>query len=355
MADLSSKPSAPPAADRDDDVVERRTLRDYYIILRERLWIALPLALLISIGYGYKQMQAIPMYYSRATMQFEKPDTVVNIQGVVDPSVRSDIDMNTNLQVLQSNTLAVKVRESFTPAEQLILKRSNLAQSPPGTDPSTVGIDMGSMTPSPSRASFIISIAVTHRDPDAAALVANKYVDTFMQYLIRRMSGGNEVAVEFLKTQADRLRQESELADAALQKYMKDKNLISLDSSMNLVSENLRRAAGFREDAKLNLLRIDEKMKQIEAFQTENRNLLEIAEIGNHATVAPLKAQLNKLNQDMSLLTERYFEKHPRVIDKINEITVTEIAMKRAVEQAIAELRTRQAEYRQNVKTYEEE
>lgn len=355
MADASSKPPVPPAADRDDEVVERRTLRDYYIILRERLWIALPLALLISIGYGYKQMQATPMYSARATMQFEKPDTVVNIQGVVDPSVRSDIDMNTNLQILQSNTLAARVRDSFTPEEQMILKRAALKSSPPGTDPSAVGIDMGWMSPSPSRASFIISINVSHRDPEAAAVVANKYVDVFMQYLIRKMSGGNDVAVEFLTKQADRLRQESEAADAALQKYMKDKNLISLDSSMNLVSENLRRAAGFREDAKLNLLRIDEKMKQIETFQAENKNLLEIAEIGSHFAVAPLKAQLNKLNQDMSLLAERYFEKHPRVIEKTNEITVTESDLRRAIDQAIAELRTRQAEVRQSVKTYEEE
>jgi hypothetical protein len=75
------------------------------------------------------------MFFARATMQFEKPDTVVNIQGVVDSSVRSDIDMNTHLQVLQSNTLAARVREAFSPQELLILKRANLKQSPPGTDP----------------------------------------------------------------------------------------------------------------------------------------------------------------------------------------------------------------------------
>src|SRR5688572_27063303 len=109
MAEAPSKP-VPTPRERDDDVVERRTLRDYYIILRERLWIALPLALLISIGYGYKQMQVTPMYSARATMQFEKPDTVVNIQGVVDPTIRSDIDLNTNLQVLQTNKIATLVR-----------------------------------------------------------------------------------------------------------------------------------------------------------------------------------------------------------------------------------------------------
>ncbi len=355
MADVPPKSHLPPANDRDDDVVERRTLRDYYIILRERLWIALPLALLISIGYGYRQMQVMPMYSARATMQFEKPETVVNIQGVSDANVRSDIDLNTNLQLLSSNSLAAKVRESFTPEEQLVLKQAALKRAPPGTDPASVGIDMGYMTPSPSRASFIITINVTHADPDAAALVANKYVDTFMRFLMRKTDLSTNVAVEFLTEQADRLRKESEAADQALQKYMKEKNLISLDSSMNLVAERLRRAAGFRDEAQQRVRVIDEKMRQIASYQTENRNLLEIAEIGGHFAVAPLKSQLNKLNQDLSLLAERYFEKHPKMIEKTNEINVTESELGRAVTQAIAELRTRQAEAKQSLKSAEEE
>ncbi len=355
MADVPSKPPQPPAAARDDDVVERRTLRDYYIILRERLWIALPLALLISIGYGYRQMQETPMYAARATMQFEKPETFVNIQTVADATVRSDVDLNTNIQLLSSNSLHAKVRESFTPEEQLILKRAELKKHPPGTDPASVGINMGSMRPSPSRASFIITIDVTHEDPDAAALIANKYVTTFMLFLMKKTDISTNDAVVFLKDQAERLKKESEQADLVLQKYMKEKNLISLDSSMNLVSERLRRAAGFRDEAHQRLRAIDEKIKQIETYQAENRNLLEIAEIGGHFAVAPLKATLNKLNQELSLLAERYFEKHPKMIEMSNVINVTEIDLNKAKEQAIAEIRARQAEARQHVKATEAE
>ena len=46
MAEPSSPLFSTTSSIRDDDpLVERRTLRDYCIILRERLWIALPLAL----------------------------------------------------------------------------------------------------------------------------------------------------------------------------------------------------------------------------------------------------------------------------------------------------------------------
>jgi uncharacterized protein involved in exopolysaccharide biosynthesis len=141
MADSPIKPPPPAShasADRDDELVQRRSFRDYYIILRERIWIALPLALLVSIGYGYMQMQVPRMYAASATMQFEKPDTIVTTVGVVDQAVRSDIDLNTYLQILSSGKLRAKVMESFTPEERKILQRAALKNSPPGTPPSSV-------------------------------------------------------------------------------------------------------------------------------------------------------------------------------------------------------------------------
>src|SRR4051794_22813150 len=113
MADAVSKPPPPPApppqANPDDDVVERRTLRDYYIILRERLWIALPLALLISVGYGYKKMQVAPVFQAQATMKFDKPERVVTTVGVRDEGINSDVELNTQIKVLESQMLRAKV------------------------------------------------------------------------------------------------------------------------------------------------------------------------------------------------------------------------------------------------------
>ena len=109
MAAFDPLPSAGPSKSattslhgNDNQVVERRSLRDYYIIIRERLWIALPIALLVGLGVGYWQAQETPLYSSSATMQFERPDRVVLNEQVVDNSVRSDADLNTYLQILNS-------------------------------------------------------------------------------------------------------------------------------------------------------------------------------------------------------------------------------------------------------------
>ena len=128
-----TKATRPPAPVHDDEtVVERRTLRDYYIILRERVWVALPIAILLSVGYFYMQARKTPIYEAVASLQFEKPETVVTSQGVVDPSIRSDQDLNTYIRDIDSNRLRASVIESFTP-------EANLDLAGPSGEPVRIG------------------------------------------------------------------------------------------------------------------------------------------------------------------------------------------------------------------------
>ena len=358
MAETTTKPpppASPPSADRDDELVQRRTFRDYYIILRERTWIALPLALLISIGYGYLQMQTPALYSSSATMQFEKPDTIVTTVGVVDQSVRSDVDLNTYLQILGSGKLRAKVLESFTPEERKILQRTALKRMPPGTSPAAVGLPLGGVGFSSLHNSFLIGVNVTHEDPEAAALVANSYVKQFMTYLIENAGGRNDAAIDYLNQQADRLRKESEEADGKLQQYMKEKNLISLDSSQNMVADALKSAYGHLQEARLSLLHIEEMVKQVEAFTAAGKNMFEISYIASYGAVPSLKGQLDGLLQAQARLTERYLEKHPLMIDNANNIAITQEQLDKAIALAIAALYAQRDEARQSVKTYQTE
>lgn len=137
MVTASKTPSrARGDAQADEPMSERRTLRDYAIILRERFWIALPLALLVSIGLGYMKARQVPLYQSTATMRFEKPAVVVGRgPNVTDESVRGFVDLNTYLQELGSASMRERVINSLTPEEARILQRPYLQDLQPGQEP----------------------------------------------------------------------------------------------------------------------------------------------------------------------------------------------------------------------------
>ena len=85
---------------------------------------------------------------------------------------------------------------------------------------------LGSIDPRAVRASFLIKITAIHRDPEAAALVANRYVDQFMQYLLDSVGGKNEYAVEYLRHRGEQVRKEAEAAEQKLQEYMREHHLV---------------------------------------------------------------------------------------------------------------------------------
>ena len=358
MADLSRNHSSGLPPKDEEDAVERRTLRDYYIILRERLWIALPLALIVAIGSGYYQSRQTPKYEARATMQFEKPETVVTAQGVVDQSVRSDIDLNTYLEIFNSQKMRTRVAESFTPDEIKVLHRATLKRLPPGqTVPTPQKADglLGSVGIAAVRNSFLISVTSRNEDPEAAALVANAYVRQFTSYLQDWVGGKNDDALNFLRERAVALEKEFKADEDRLQAYMRDNKLVSLDKSVDMVSSGLLSINNDLTNARLKVLHLENLAKQIESYRAENRPILEVSAISSRPVVIGLRNQINELQQSQSLLNERYLERHPQVIDVANKIAVTQEHLDQAIVDAIADIAANLAEARQTVKTLEAE
>jgi len=358
MADSSrNNPASIPPKD-EEDAVERRTLRDYYIILRERLWIALPLALIVAIGTGYYQSRETPMYAASATMQFEKPETVVTAQGVVDQTVRSDVDLNTYLQIFNSQKMRTRIAESFSPDEIKILHRPALKNLAPGqTIPTPQRADglLGSVSIDAVRNSYLISVTARNQDPEAAALVANAYVRQFMSYLQENVGGKNDDALKFLKDRALALEKEFKADEDRLQAYMRDNKLVSLDKSVDMVSSGLLSINANLTSARLVVLNLENLAKQIETYRAENRPIFEVSAIASRPSVASLRIQINELQQAQSLLNERYLERHPKVIDVANKIAVIQEHLDQAVVDAFADIAANLAEARQTVKTLEAE
>ncbi len=336
----------------DNQVVERRSLRDYYVILRERLWIALPVALLVSLSFGYYKAQETPMYSSVATMQFERPERVVISEQVVDTTVRSDMDLNTYIQILTSGRLRTMVAQSLTPDEIKILQRPYLNELAPGASPPPVGGLLGSMAPQSIRNSFLINISVTNRDPEGAALIANRYVEQFMRYLLENVGGKNEDAVVYLRSRAEELRKESEAAEGHLQDYRRKHNLVSLDNSINIISERLRAINATLTKARLERIDVETLLGQIERMQQQNGNLLEISYISAYGNIPALKNQLADLGNQQSMLSERYLERHPKMLSVANSIDIITEQIKHDIEQSLSDLRTQYEKLKETETSY---
>lgn len=325
---------------QEDPVTERRTLRDYIIILRERFWIAFPLALLVSIGMGYHKASQTPLFQSAATLQFERPQITTGTQSVAEVGVRAAIDLNTYLQVLGSADMRGRVVRSLTPDEIRILQRPYLSDLEPGQEPPTAAAALGSLSINDVPDSYIARLSVVHRDGEAAALIANRFLDEFMRYILERRFEGASGASDFLEERANQLRLDAEAADRALQDYQRRYNLVSLDNSTNLVRNRLIAADQALTQARLERIRVSEILNQVDSYRSQGRDMMEISFISGYGTVSDIAVRLSELRKNQSILAERYLERHPRMILAANEIAITEQQLESQITSAIADLRS---------------
>ncbi len=337
----TSLPPGAKAPGKDDEIIERRTLRDYYIILRERLWIALPLALTVALGLVYYQSRETPMYRSTATMHFDKSVTVLRQDSkVYNPDVENEVMLNTYIKMIGSETLRNQVRASLTPEEQKTLLKPFVKDLPPGATPPSVDVAMASPSVQSTRNNFIIEISVAHRDRDAAALLTNRYVDQFIQMLLNKVGTSNDEALVFLKKRAADLQQQAQDSDKNLADFVRNNDMITYDTSTNVVSARLMSANTDLQRARMEHRTIQDQLALIERYQGEKRNLLEINFIAGYGSIPDLRKQLEGLQRDQTLLAERYLERHPLMIKSASAIAVVQEQLDTAINLAIADLKT---------------
>ncbi len=345
MPDAPPSKSPPAAAGHHGrdyyDPGERRVLRDYLIILRERLWIALPVALVVAVCFCYLKLRQPEEFLSRATMRFEKPDRIVTTEYVSNPAVQSEVDINTNIETLRSNRLRERVLRSFTDEEVKILQRPYLAGLPPGSSPPPASASLGIVEVGAVTKSLLIAVTVIHRDPEAAKLVADRFVEQFMQFLVEEVGGKNEYAVDYLNKRAEQLRIEAEEDSLRLQRYMQDQKLVSLDESTNLVNGRLQATEVELTRTRLARLELQTQLSQVEAYRKGNRDMLEISFIGAFDQVSSLKTQITELSREQAALSERYLELHPRMIDINNRLSIVREQLSSVIQLATADLKTR--------------
>jgi succinoglycan biosynthesis transport protein ExoP len=115
---------------------------------------------------------------------------------------------------------------------------------------------------------------------------------------------------------------------------------------VNIVTDRLKALNSALENAGQERLGLETLFNQVQAYKKDGRDLLQIAYIANHGTVPGIRAHLDDLASAQAALSERYLERHPKMIDVTNAIQVAQDQLNQAIDLAIQELETSLAKAR---------
>lgn len=309
----------------------------------ERWWIGAITAVVAVVLFVVFQPTPEIVYQTEASLLFEtRQNKVLPVQAVVDTTVTRDVELNIHLEQIRSQTFFEALQASFTPDEVEKIQRPYRDPQNPSAPPPSLGSILASRVRVYARKNTtIMGIVVTHRDPEAAALIANRYARKYIDFNIDLAMTGTNSAIVFLRNQAEDTRKEVEEAERNLQQYRAKYNMAALGENQNVVLKKVGSLGESLVGAQLNLVTLEAQLEKVENYLRSGGDLREISFINNFGGIAATRGQIEQLLGARRLLEERYLAEHPRMKDNALALDIARKQLATDLDLAIADLRTR--------------
>ena len=308
-----------------------RSLQDYLLILRERIWYIIVVFLVVFSSALVYTVSATRIYQSTATVQLLRDDpTVMHVQDVVDTQIRGAEDLNTQVKLLESANLIDKVAERLT-GDDL---RQFLAPYQDGgeDDPVTPhGLIAKNREVIPQRLSLVLGVQFEHPDREIAAKVANYFVDEFINFNNRQRIEESLKAVDDLKVRAEDQKQKVDELARGLQRYREENNMVSLDDRRDIVTDRLKALGMNVTTLSTDLKNVEVRWNQLNERAGNLEALSELPFIASDPLISSLKQQVSAENISIAELKERYRAKHPRMIEAQRKLSQTQEELENAI------------------------
>ncbi len=316
----------------------QRSLNDYLLILRERIWYVVVVFLVVfssALVYTFSQTK---IYESVASVQVLRKDpTVMQSEAVVDTAIRGTEDLNTLVKIMESALIIKRVADRIT-GEDL---RQFMAPYEKGRwgDPLTpLEVLGGNRRIVPLRLSLVVQVAYRHPDPVIAARIANMFVDELMQWNSRMRIDDTMDAVTDLHVRVENQRKLVDEGAAELAAYRAKNDMVSLDQRRDTVTERLKQLSLFSAQNQARMSEAEVRLNQVKERKAAGGNLTDLPFIAQNPIVSQLMAKIAVLQIDVAQLRERYREKHPTMIEATNSLAQAERELARAIDSAAASI-----------------
>jgi succinoglycan biosynthesis transport protein ExoP len=370
--------------DYDNYPTSRIHLREYWRVIRRRLWLIIGLTLISSVLAAIYMARKQDTYVAEARVQVDLESGMANGSGkgnqvFVSAPVNDPNYFNTQLQILTGpgllrrvvRTLDLEHNSDFfrVPDSQRrstwqnLLRMFNLGgrSEAPQTPITYTAADanaiapppiredqaeaeklqpfvsnlQGSMRVEPVRETRLIDISFYHSDPAIAAKVVNTIADTFVLSNLEKKTNANSTEAEFLQKRVADLQADIRNGEERLVNYAKNNQIISLDSNQNTVVERL---VGLNQQ----LLQAESDRKAAEAAYkaAQTPGAAEAMLKESAATASQADATIEQLKQRRIQLLAKTTEEWPEVKEIDRQIADLEKLGKESRAQNISTLLT---------------
>jgi chain length determinant protein EpsF len=158
-----------------------------------------------------------------------------------------------------------------------------------------------------SRDSNAIELSYQGADPQFAALIANAYMQAYVDTTLEMRVEPAKRYAEMFNEQSKSLREKLEQAQSRLSAFQQDKKLMATDERLDI--ENARLAELSNQLVIMQAAAIDSASRNVQAIESGDR----LQEVLNNPVVVNLKAEISRAEANLKEMQARFGEAYPQV------------------------------------------
>jgi polysaccharide biosynthesis transport protein len=266
----------------------------FYHLLLSKAWVIILVMILILFAAIAYLITTPKIYESRAVIEVaQETPKVNNIQDFNDGAAdKSPEVLKTVEQALLSETLLLRVVKangldkdpSFAPP-----KKDGSAY----LDTELVGRFERKVNVKVRRSTRLIDVTLGDTDPQRAKQLAESLVREFVNQSFEQELGLSETASDYLRVEADRLKQKLQNAEQAVQNFREQYNAVSLEDKQNIIVEKLKDLNLKVTEAKEERLKLESDVATIKQGKAKTpEELLMLPSVAALPVVAALRQEL---------------------------------------------------------------
>ena len=300
--------------------------REYFHAVVDRLWVVILCLILSAIYAGYNLTKSETTYRARSVIFIEQESARIldpKLTQVRDEQIRSIDMINTVVDLLRSYPFAQRV------AARLKLDQDPRFLSAAGisakdASPDRVAAALNGMSSAVFRTQTrLIDLYLTTPDPNLSVKLANAFADEYIRYVFERRTEASKSATQFLLEEADRLRKRMRVSEEAMQSFRERERAASIENMLSTAQSQLTDINATQANLEQKIFQIDSDLAIIRGGEQSLEQLLSLPSIASEPKVVQLNENLRARERELTLISQRYRQKHPTYIGLKTQIDLT--------------------------------
>jgi polysaccharide biosynthesis transport protein len=285
------------------------SLTQFILILRARWWIILLVLVLVGGSVIAVSMVLPKQYTATASVVLDnKPDPVsLAFGGGISPAY-----IATQMDIINSERVARRVVRSLRLTDNEAT-RQRWREATDGGKGDMEGWVADSLQRGlqvrPSRESTVINIGYEGADPRFAALVANAFVQAYVDTTLELRVDPAKQYSSFFEERSRKLREELEAAQTRLSAFQKSKGIINTEERVDVETARLNELSA--QVVGLQGLTADSTSRQAQARTAGDQ----LENVINNGLITSLKAELSRNEARLQEMSTRLGDAHPQVAE----------------------------------------